>query len=343
MAPETGPSEVAGAVEREDPFALAKTASQDELEKLKLAEDVFELRYRRRKRSTKLAVASQALVGYVAFAGLLVNAYQSYANSQKQIRQQQLDAERWAKEFERAKAADKYRAFFETSVLATDPGNPDKRLVGYALLQEFVEDKDYNSKATLMLEESLLQELRTDTSASGLDDAHRNAVVAILTSLAQTSDCHALERPARSISKVARHNQQTHDLEEMTEVFGVYVRRVIGRAALVCPKLQDFKTVRAPIRDTLLKVPEVGGLKGKITPADANLKVVRVLIERCLHEVTVSSSSDCHEVFQHYDKFCATEAKDVAEEAAACREVHDAVGSMAVQVEKPAPPPDPTP
>jgi hypothetical protein len=35
---------------------------------------------------------------------------------------------------------DKYRAFFETTVLATDTANYDKRLVGYALLQEFVTD-----------------------------------------------------------------------------------------------------------------------------------------------------------------------------------------------------------
>ena len=40
-------------------------------------------------------------------------------------------------------------------MLATDSANADKRLVGYALLQEFVSDNDYNIKAMLMLEESL--------------------------------------------------------------------------------------------------------------------------------------------------------------------------------------------
>ena len=79
--------------------------------------------------------------------------------------QSAVDQDRWSREFVRAQRADKYRAFFETSVLATDPANADKRLVGYALLQEFVDDEDYNSKATLMLEESLMQELRSKSVA----------------------------------------------------------------------------------------------------------------------------------------------------------------------------------
>jgi hypothetical protein len=324
----TDKPDVADAANREDPFALAKAASQEELEKLHLAEEFFERRYHRRKRSTKFAIASQALVGYVAFAGLAVNAYQSYANNQKQLRQQETDNERWNKEFERAKEADKYRAFFETSVLATDPTNPDKRLVGYALLQEFVEDKSYNSKATLMLEESLIQELRGDTSASGLDDAHRNAVVAILTSLSQTSDCHALERPARSIGKIARHHQETNDLEETTEVFDVYVRRVIGRAALICPTMKEFRTIRQPIRETMIHLPEIGGLKGKVSAAEADTQIARLLVARCTNELSVSGASDCPEIYNHFEKLCASTKKaELAEDEGACAVLKEAAAA----------------
>jgi hypothetical protein len=320
----------AAAADREDPFALAQSASHEELEKLHLAEEFFERRHHRRKRSTKFAIASQALVGYVAFAGLAVNAYQSYANNQKQLRQQDTDNERWNKEFERAKEADKYRAFFETSVLATDPTNPDKRLVGYALLQEFVEDKGYNGKATLMLEESLLQELRGDTSASGLDDAHRNAVVAILTSLSQTSDCHALERPSRSIGKIAHHHQETQDLEETSEVFNVYVRRVIGRAALICPTMKEFRSIRQPIRETLSRMPEIGGLKGKVTPAAADTQIAEILVSRCTQEMSVSGASDCAEIFNHYEKLCAaTKKAELAEDDGSCNVMKEAAAAAA--------------
>jgi hypothetical protein len=339
--PPTGLSpEAKSAADREDPYALAQAASEADLEKLHLAEEFFEKRHHRKKRSTRFAIASQALVGYVAFAGLGVNAYQSYSNYQKQLRQQDTDNERWNKEFERAKEADKYRAFFETSVLATDPTNADKRLVGYALLEEFVEDKAYNSKATLMLEESLLQELRGDTSASGLDDAHRNAVVAILTSLSQTSDCHALERPARSIGKIARHHQQTNDIEETTEVFEVYVRRVIGRAALICPTMKEFRGIRQPIRETLVKIPEVGGLKGKVRTPDANAKIAEILINRCTKELSVSGASDCVEIYAHYEKLCAATAKkDQEEDAESCRLIAEASAVAAaahLQAEKSA-------
>ena len=63
-----------------------------------------------------------------------MNAYQLYANKQHQDEQSRVEREKWNKEFSRASQADKYRAFFETAVLATDPTNADKRLVGYALL-----------------------------------------------------------------------------------------------------------------------------------------------------------------------------------------------------------------
>ena len=121
------PTPVEQALEREDAIALANAASTQELERLKLAEQVVELVHHRRKRSERSVITAQALVGYVALAGLVVNAYQSYSNNQKQVSQQQSDKERWNKEFERSQQADKYRAFFETSMLATDPANADKR------------------------------------------------------------------------------------------------------------------------------------------------------------------------------------------------------------------------
>ena len=175
-----------------------------------------------------------------------------------------MDQERWSKEFERARQADKYRAFFETTVLATDSANADKRLVGYALLQEFVSDIEYTNKAMLMLEESLSQELRSNTK-QGIDEAHRNAVVAIVTALSETHDCGALERAARTIDRVAQRHGKYKDAEESGEVFRVYVRRLLGQAAEVCHTPADFRAVRRPLRDTLVKIPEIGGLTAPVT------------------------------------------------------------------------------
>src|SRR6185312_14503067 len=101
----------------------------DELTRLKLAEELFELRYQRQRRRSRIAIAAQSMVAVVAVGGFFVNAFQSYINKQAQQKQQQIDQERWSAEFERSKAEDKYRAFFETSALVTDEANPNKRLV----------------------------------------------------------------------------------------------------------------------------------------------------------------------------------------------------------------------
>jgi hypothetical protein len=294
--------EVKKALDAKDPYALASAANKEQLDALRSAEELIEAD-RRRLSTNKLTVAAQVLVGWVAILGFVVNAYQSYTNKQQAERQAQVDQDRWSKEFERAREADKYRAFFETTVLATDTTNPDKRLVGYALLQEFVSDAEYSSKAMLMLEESLAQELRRNTN-QGIDEAHRNAVVAIVTALSETHDCGALARAARSVDKVAQRLNRYGDIEETAEVFDVYVRRLVGQAAEVCTTMADFRTVRRPLRDTLVKAPRIGGLTFPTTPDAANTRMAEILRDRCLTDVAVSGATDCPEIFAGYARLC---------------------------------------
>jgi hypothetical protein len=291
------------ALAEKDPYALAAAASKEQMDSLKVAEELIDADRRRLQSTNRFALAAQVLVGWVAILGFLVNAYQSWSNKQQAEHQSQVDQDRWGKEFQRAREADKYRAFFETTVLATDAANPDKRLVGYALLQEFVSDAEYTNKAMLMLEESLAQELRTNTG-QGIDEAHRNAVLAIVTALSETKDCHALERAARTIDRVARRHSRYGDVVETGDVFRVYVRRLVGQAAEVCPTMADFRAVRRPLRDTLIKIPEIGGLKAPVTPEGANTGVAEILRDKCLEDVTVSGATDCPEIFAHYAFLC---------------------------------------
>jgi hypothetical protein len=296
-------NEVRQALNAKDPFALAQSATKEQLDTLRSAEDLIEADRKRLQSTNRFAVAAQMLVAWVAILGFLVNAYQSWANKQQQERQSQVDQDRWAKEFERARQADKYRAFFETTVLATDSANSDKRLVGYALLQEFVSDAEYTNKAMLMLEESLSQELRSNTN-QGIDEAHRNAVLAIVTALSETKDCHALERAARSIDRVAQRHSRYGDVVETSEVFRTYIRRLVGQAAEVCGTMADFRAVRRPLRDTLIKAPGIGGLRGAVTEEDANTRMAEILRDKCLEDVTVSGATDCPDIFAHYAHLC---------------------------------------
>jgi hypothetical protein len=295
--------DVRRALAAKDPYALAAAANKEQLDALRSAEELIDADRKRLQSSSTFTVAAQILVGWVAILGFCVNAYQSWTNKQQAERQSQVDQERWSKEFQRAREADKYRAFFETTVLATDTANADKRLVGYALLQEFVSDSDYSSKAMLMLEESLAQELRRNTG-QGIDEAHRNSVVAIVTALSETRDCGALARAARSIDKVAQRLNRYGDVEEAGEVFDVYVRRLVGRAAEVCTTMADFRTVRRPLRDTLVKAPKMGGLTYPTTPDVANTRMAEILRDRCLTDVAVSGATDCPEIFAGYAKLC---------------------------------------
>ncbi len=296
--------DVRKALAAKDPYALAAAANKEQLDALRSAEELIDADRRRLQSANSFTVAAQILVGWVAILGFCVNAYQSWTNKQQAERQSQVDQDRWSKEFQRAREADKYRAFFETTVLATDTANYDKRLVGYALLQEFVSDADYSSKAMLMLEESLAQELRRNTG-QGIDEAHRNAVVAIVTALSETRDCGALARAARSIDKVAQRLNRYGDIEEASEVFGVYIRRLVGRAAEVCTTMADFRTVRRPLRDTLVKAPKIGDLKFPTTPEAANTRMAEILRDRCLTDVAVSGATDCPDIFAGYARLCS--------------------------------------
>ena len=298
------PNSIAKAVAAADPLALLESATAEELSRLKAVEEVLHLARDRRRNTSRWTLISSGLVGVVAVAGMLVNAFQSYVSREQQEQQSRVDQARWTKEFERAQRADKYRAFFETSVLATDSMNPDKRLVGYALLQEFVDDEDYNSKATLMLEESLMQELRSK-SVAGLDASHRNAVVAIVSALSQSRDCHALERAARSIDRIAIHHAIAQDAEETADIFRIYVRKLLGRASQVCKTLKDFVAVRRPLVEAFQLTPELGWALKRLPEPVANARVVQLLIDACTEELTVSSMSDCRGVFDHYRAFCA--------------------------------------
>jgi len=295
--------DVKKALSAKDPYALAAAANKEQLDTLRSAEELIEADRKRLQSANTFSVAAQILVGWVAILGFCVNAYQSYTNKKQAEQQSQVDQDRWSKEFQRAREADKYRAFFETTVLATDTSNYDKRLVGYALLQEFVTDAEYTSKAMLMLEESLAQELRRNTS-QGIDEAHRNAVVAIVTALSETHDCGALARAARSIDKVAQRLSKYGDVEEASEVFDVYVRRLVGQAAEVCTSMADFRTVRRPLRDTLVKAPKIGDLKFPTTPEAANTRMAEILRDRCLTDVAVSGATDCPDIFAGYARLC---------------------------------------
>jgi hypothetical protein len=322
-----------------DPAELARSATLDELQRMKAAEELHRLRSERTARRSRFAIAGPALVGYVALAGLVVNAYQSWTNKQQQEHRDRTEQDKWTKEFARASQADKYRAFFETSMLATDSANADKRLVGYALLQEFVRDPIYDEKAMIMLEESLSQELR-GAPRDKLDDVRRAAVRAILTSLAGTDDCRALQRAARSVERVARYHARTRDEGETREVVDVYVRRLVGRAALVCGTLKDFRTVRQPIRDTMLANPELLGLNAP-TNAEANLLMAAILVQKCEEEMAYSGASDCPDILRAYASLCDKGGREPPDDKAACETIQDAVARIPRAA--PATPPEAAP
>jgi hypothetical protein len=319
-------SPVESAIEAEDPVALAHSTTADEIRRLELAEKVLELKYNRRKRTSKLT----NVMSILAFSGLAVNAFQSYTSGQTQERQRERDDQRWQLEFARAKQADKYRAFFETSALATDSANADKRLIGYALLQEFVDDKDYNDKATLMLEEALISELNKD-EGPGLSEEHRASVVAIVTALSSTSDCRALGKATKSIDRIAKRRSKSGDTAEAQEVFAVYVRRLVGRAMDICKNPSDVALVDRPIVDTLMKTPDLGGFKGKITEAQAAQRIAEILRDECAAEIKISGATDCPDILRGYWRICAMSISPI--QASACDVIKAAVDEL------PAPPP----
>jgi len=52
------------------------------------------------------------------------------------------------------------------------------------------------------------------------------------------------------------------------------LRKLFGRAARVCDNVKDFRSVRRPLTDTLLKFPELGGWELKLHGTDINLEVL---------------------------------------------------------------------
>jgi hypothetical protein len=318
-------SQLGSHLEREDPLALSRHATIEELQRLNAAEDVIEKRHQRRRRTARFAAFAQSLVGYVALAGFFANAYQNWTSKRQADARARTDEERWGKEFKRAQDADKYRAFFETAALATDQTNRDKRLVGYALLKEFVDDRDYNSKATFLLEESLALELRDD-DGPGLDEPHRAAVVAILSALGHTSDCRSLARAARTVEKLAVSHARKKDLVESREVLGLYVVRLVGRAAAVCNAAEVLE-VRQPIANVIGRIPEMATLTGKPKPADIDRRIVAIIRERC-HEETAAGSYDCSNLDTAWKHLCGElGALKSGQGAALCDESHPAAAA----------------
>jgi hypothetical protein len=299
-------------LDNEDPMAVARTASKDEIDRLIAAEELLEKRHSRKRRNARALLFAQAMVGYVALAGFFANAYQNYNNKRQAEETARRDQERWSKEFKRAQDADKYRAFFETSALATDPANPDKRLVGYALLKEFVADKDYNEKATFMLEESLALELRDD-KGPGLDEPHRAAVVAIVSALSHTTDCRALEHAARTVDKLARKS----DVAENREVISLYSLRLVGRAVRACnPK--EVLAVRRPIHQLMARRPEMAGLPAKATSAEIDRRIAELVRSGCAAELE-AGVAECTDVPEAWKKMCDEMAKEkLADGAGLC-------------------------
>jgi hypothetical protein len=131
---------------------------------------------------------------------------------------------------------------------------------------------------------------------------------------------------------VNRH-ARVRDEVETREVIEVYVRRLVGRAAQVCTSLKEFRAVRRPIRDTMLKNPELLGLN-EPTGREANLLVAEILRQRCQDEQSISGATDCPEVLRGYAALCAKglDGPEAQDDGPACEVAREGAGAL------PAPP-----
>jgi hypothetical protein len=68
--------------------------------------------------------------------------------------------------------------------------------------------------------------------------------------------------------------------------------------------MADFRTVRRPLRDTLVKAPKIGGLTFPTTQETANTRMAEILRDRCLTDVAVSGATDCPDIFAGYARLC---------------------------------------
>ena len=156
-----------------------------------------------------------------------------------------------------------------------------------------------------MLQEALSQELKRGSSTSLADDT-RAAVMAILSALSQTKDCAALTKAAHSIDTVAKRLAETHNKAEAQEVYAIYVRRLLGRAAQVCKTSSDFRGVRAPLREALVRqtglTPPIQG--SELGAKEVNTAIAQLLVARCQAEQQVAGSSDCPDVRAGYLELC---------------------------------------
>ncbi len=326
------------ALREDDARALAQALTKEEIEQISAAEGLLERR-KSRTRFRRFMLAGQAIAAYVALAGFFANAWQNYADKVEQHRRTEAEQDRWNKEFKRAQDADKYRAFFETSSLVTDP-NQGKHVIGYTLLREFVDDEQYKAKALTLLETALSQELRSNTASVGIDQERRVAITTIVTALGHTSDCGALERAARSVDRLGFRQDRIGDAEETSEVYSMYVRHVLGGGAKSCKDPRDFDRVRVPIRLALMKTPVLGGVTTKLDSRLASRRMAELLRDECEEEMSFSSTSDCDDVFRGYQQLCVlyktTQPAQFAEQVDACAVVDTFVAGLAPELGAPA-------
>jgi hypothetical protein len=311
------------AVKKND-LRLLADLGPERLQSLKLASDLLEARFEAKKRSNRIATMSASLVGYVALAGFFANAYQNYNNKKHLEEQSEREQQKWTQEFKRSQSTDKHRAFFETSALVTDLANPDRRLIGYALLEEFISDREYQPKVVVILEESLAKELAgAEKDGDLLTEGHKNAVRQIVRTLSASPSCDELVFAARSIDKVSRR-AHTSQNAELLDLFSLYVRRLIGRAVLVCRNDEEFASVREPIRDALARLPELVGLTKDVPRAFVNTAIAKILSKQCVDEVAESAISECPDIRVKYLDMCAAAATDPdawSQEKGACEVV----------------------
>lgn len=295
----------------DDPVALAASSDRDALERLRTAEEVIERKHQRERRRRRFPASAQAIVGFVALAGFFANAFQNWSSEK-----------RWQKEFARTQASDRQQTFFEITSMATEQANPDKRLVGYALLKEFMDDPTYHEKAKLLLEEALGRELR-ENNALGIDEQHSAAFVAVLSGLARTTECHALEDATSSINLLAK--RKGLPVEQRVEIVHVYVRWLLGRALEICPTLTAVQFVRKPLADAVMREPQLARLHGKVTPSQVNAALAGILRSHCEDEIGTTNVASCPNVLRKYEAFCEglkVQAQVIPEETAACQALH---------------------
>lgn len=333
MANEDPANAVHEALQKDDAFLLAKTATKAELDQLAAAEGVLEKRRQRTHKWGRLIVAGQALAAYVALAGFFANAYQNWSDKHEARARAEQEQNRWTAEFKRASQTDRYNAFFQTSSLVTDP-NHDKHVVGYSLLREFVDDPDYKAKTMTLLETSLSQELRGNTAKVGIDQSHRVAITEIMSALGHSTDCKVLQDSARSVDRLTFRQDRVGDGEETSEVFAMYVLNVLGAAARHCKQEDDFEKVREPLRDALVKVPDLGGSTNtKLDNAKASRRLAEILRDECEDDMSTSTQSGCPEALRGYAQFCATmpteQPHDYAQQKDACALVTSVVAALA--------------